>query len=272
MDKNYCKWPVIVAIIVGSLIVISIVACIVNCICCGYRCCTGCCSCCCPSGRRRERAPKYLDNPIPSAPYSHPVNTAYQSPYMPSPYNNRFDYTPKAAAASSPVHDDSLPSMPTYDSSARRYGHSTRDDMEMEPLDQPGLVPPARSKFGRSGYMEVPSDAAEPLPVHQGQDPYHSSSSPYGGQQHYTDHPHERAASQSSRLYTPASMSTAPPTYVSMLDEPEQPSQSRFYNQHQSPPAELSYDPYSAPTGDEGRHPSILVSGRKPAPGSTRVV
>ncbi|KAH7116806.1 hypothetical protein B0J11DRAFT_571302, partial [Dendryphion nanum] len=51
MAKSYCKWPVIVVIIVGVLFTVSMIFCIYKCgkcaTCC---CCCNCCSCCAPSG------------------------------------------------------------------------------------------------------------------------------------------------------------------------------------------------------------------------------
>ncbi|KAF2464836.1 uncharacterized protein BDR25DRAFT_241235 [Lindgomyces ingoldianus] len=151
MAKTYCKWPVIVGIVVGSLIILSIVFCVARCICCGAECaccCLRCCSCCTPSSRRsghkrmNSAAPPAYPPSYPAAPPSdtRPVNQQYRShaapsfapapppPPLPAP-------APAPAPASAPLHkvapeperpqyarfdsskpvnEDALPAMPSW--------------------------------------------------------------------------------------------------------------------------------------------------------------
>ncbi|KAF3387472.1 hypothetical protein F1880_001537 [Penicillium rolfsii] len=147
MAKSYCKWPVIAAIIIASVIIIGIIGCIINCLCCGYQCCKCCCGCCCPSGRRRNKQPKYYDQPTP---YKHqpppppPPNqpnphTAYQPSPAPPVYRGAvqtatFD-NPKSSPAN--IDEDALPHMPTWAAAVAKHveDHSHRDEVEMEPLN-----------------------------------------------------------------------------------------------------------------------------------------
>ncbi|KNG83509.1 hypothetical protein ANOM_008556 [Aspergillus nomiae NRRL 13137] len=166
MAKSYCKWPVIVAIIVGALIVISILACIINCLCCGIQCCKccGCCSCCCPSPRRKKE-PKYLDDPY-NQPPPMPTNNPYQPPAPPSlpTYRGaqvaRFDTPPSPAVSKG--NEDALPAMPTWDSAVTKRveepGHH-QDAMEMEPLNLANQRPrrmPSAPRANGAGYMGPP--------------------------------------------------------------------------------------------------------------------
>jgi hypothetical protein len=83
MTKAYCKWPAIIAIIIGSLIVLSLVWCVARCLCCGAECCCGCLSCCnacCPKPRGRRNNDGYYQQPAPPPqPYGQPAYPQYQS-------------------------------------------------------------------------------------------------------------------------------------------------------------------------------------------------
>ncbi|KAJ5160798.1 uncharacterized protein N7482_007802 [Penicillium canariense] len=137
MAKSYCKWPVIVGIIIGSVIVIGILGCIINCLCCGYQCCKCCCGCCCPSGRRQNKQPKHYDEPTSYQPPPPGPNPVYQPPappvYRGAVQTATFD-APKPPAAK--VDEDALPAMPTWaaavDKRVEEPAH--HDDVEMEPL------------------------------------------------------------------------------------------------------------------------------------------
>ncbi|KAJ5414203.1 hypothetical protein N7509_000830 [Penicillium cosmopolitanum] len=142
MAKSWCKWPVIVGIIVGSVIVIAILACVINCLCCGYQCCKCCCGCCCPSGRRRNKQPKYYDDPPLHQPPPPSANPTYQSSPAPPVYRGAtqtqtatFD-TPKTA--NSHVDEDALPAMPTWANAVDKHveDETHHEDVEMKPLDR----------------------------------------------------------------------------------------------------------------------------------------
>ncbi|KAJ5102663.1 hypothetical protein N7532_003192 [Penicillium argentinense] len=141
MQYSWCKWPVIVGIIVASVIVIAILGCIINCLCCGYQCCKCCCGCCCPSGRRRNKQPKYYDDPPPPIVQPPPPvpNPAYQASAAPPLYRGAtqtatFD-TPKTA--NSHVDEDALPAMPTWANAVDKHveDDSPHEDVEMKPLN-----------------------------------------------------------------------------------------------------------------------------------------
>ncbi|KAF9737963.1 hypothetical protein PMIN06_008889 [Paraphaeosphaeria minitans] len=93
MAKNYCKWPVIAAIIVGGIIVLSVVMCIARCICCGAElacCCFKCCTCCCPSGGNRRSGHKRVETP-PPRPYD---TSPYSVGLPPAPIHSPMDTRP----------------------------------------------------------------------------------------------------------------------------------------------------------------------------------
>lgn len=150
------RWPVIVAIIVGSLIAISIVICIARCICCGAECvmcCCKCCSCCGSSGSGHKRmksepTPAYPPYSAPPAaspyganPYAQAHAAAPPAPFDPRPLNQQyrshaapaFTPTPAFAAApaqerpqfatfdSKPSNEDALPAMPSWSDARDRH-------------------------------------------------------------------------------------------------------------------------------------------------------
>ncbi|KAF1852157.1 uncharacterized protein K460DRAFT_402144 [Cucurbitaria berberidis CBS 394.84] len=176
MAKSYCKWPVIVVIVVGSLILLSIVISIARCICCGAECvccCFKCCSCCCGGGRSGHKRVKSEPTPIypptgaanpyaaahavaPPAPPidSRAANQQYQSNAMPA-----FTPTPAAApaaerpqfatfaSADKPVNEDALPAMPTWKDGRdvhvaveEKAVPEKQGDMEMDRLNHNGSV------------------------------------------------------------------------------------------------------------------------------------
>ncbi|KAJ5670039.1 uncharacterized protein N7477_005402 [Penicillium maclennaniae] len=170
MAKSYCKWPVIVAIIIASVIVIAILGCIINCLCCGYQCCKCCCSCCCPSGRRRFKAPKqpkHYDDPIYTQPPPAP-NPIYQPPQAPPVYRGAnttatFD-SPSKSAATSTIHEDALPEMPTWAAAVDKHveDHS-HEDLEMEPLNPPDRKQGAGTPINPgAAYADYPPDRGTP--------------------------------------------------------------------------------------------------------------
>ncbi|KAL2827146.1 hypothetical protein BDW59DRAFT_58022 [Aspergillus cavernicola] len=204
MDKTYCKWPVIVGIIVGGVILLSVIACIVNCLCCGIRCCTGCCGCCCPSPRPKRT--KYADDPyhhqpppMPQMPQMPPPNNeyqggyqgGYQAPQAPPTYRGaqvaRFD-TPSSPGASK-MNDDALPAMPVWDNAVTRKVEDTdphSDSVEMEPLNtmtRPPHRTPSAPRANGAGYMGPP-------PVRTMQNDYYPDSPGYDDPNPYDYHSH----------------------------------------------------------------------------------
>ncbi|KAJ5605807.1 hypothetical protein N7510_008588 [Penicillium lagena] len=170
MSKTYCKWPVIVGIIVGSVIVLCILACVINCLCCGYRCCTACCGCCCPSGRRRNKQPKYYDEPPLHQPPPPSANPTYQPSPGPPAYRGqvqtaRFDSSKPSAR----VDEDSLPAMPTWDSAVEKHvedPNANADEVEMEPLNPQGH---GLDRKGSVSPGVAYADFPPPLPTNHGE-------------------------------------------------------------------------------------------------------
>ncbi|KAJ5949200.1 hypothetical protein N7454_000784 [Penicillium verhagenii] len=173
MAKSYCKWPVIVAIIVVAVILIAVIGCIVNCICCGYKLCTCCCGCCCPSGRRRNKQPKYYDEPPLVPPSQAPAynqapgynqSSAYnQQPAAPAPPVYRgavqtatFDSAKSPAAK---INEDALPEMPTWASAVDKHVEDkSHEDVEMEALNPPDRTPGAGTPLHVNTYGDFPPD------------------------------------------------------------------------------------------------------------------
>ncbi|KAF2190413.1 hypothetical protein K469DRAFT_697684 [Zopfia rhizophila CBS 207.26] len=186
MAKTYCKWPVIVAIVVGSLIILSVILCVARCICCGAECaccCFKCCTCCCPSGSRSgHRRMKSAQAPPPvypstfqSAPPidSRPINQQYRSHAAPA-----FTPAPALSAAreperpqfatfespSKPVNEDALPHMPDWrDAKSMQVEEivvpEKKGDMEMDRLDQNGSV----TNFAVTGAAAVGGAGRSPV-------------------------------------------------------------------------------------------------------------
>ncbi|KAF4549923.1 Hypothetical protein D9617_19g102280 [Elsinoe fawcettii] len=94
MARSYCKWPVIVGIIIGSLIVLSVVWCAIKIICCGAQCCFCCasitkclcCGCCRSSGSSRPPRDQYV------SPLAHgnPYGTQKSGYVNPAAYESGF--------------------------------------------------------------------------------------------------------------------------------------------------------------------------------------
>ncbi|KAL2789299.1 hypothetical protein BJX66DRAFT_236396 [Aspergillus keveii] len=333
MEKTYCKWPVIVGIIIGGVILLSVVACIVNCLCCGIRCCTSCCGCCCPSPRPKKA--KYADDPYhhqpPPMPQMPPSNHGYQagyqggyqggyqSPQAPPTYRGaqvaRFD-TPSSPGHSK-VNEDALPAMPSWDSAVTRRVEDTTphsEAVEMEPLN-PVSRPPHRTPsaprmnagMNAGGYGAPPPIRTAPqndyFPESQGyddQNPYdyrshgpgHNPASPYDqqpyDQQPYRDHSpvtNYHAISPPANAYSqpqyPIGVAVSPTTEMNRPIPYRQPSPG-FSTQPPSYRGMSPSVPSSPPppfhmvtnheVSDAGRPPSLLQSGRKPAPNTYRDV
>ncbi|KAF2741203.1 hypothetical protein EJ04DRAFT_117378 [Polyplosphaeria fusca] len=180
MAKNYCKWPVIVAIVVGSLIILSIVLCVARCICCGAECaccCFKCCGGCCggsgrKGGHKRMNStaapppPVYPSYGMPPAPPPAPVNEQYRPHAVPT-YRGVEPERPKFAtfdASAKPANEDALPAMPSWSDATSYKVEETvlpekKGDLEMDRLDQTGAaaVGAGRISPGRSPVQRSPT-------------------------------------------------------------------------------------------------------------------
>ncbi|EDN10103.1 predicted protein [Histoplasma mississippiense (nom. inval.)] len=145
MAKAYCKWPVVIGIAIGSIILIGVIWGIIACACCGYTCCKGCCaccSCCCPSRDKSHNRTKFADEPSAYNARNRRHSTGYQRPPSPPVYDSHHS-TPAKFAQFDTVHprsksnDDALPQMPTWDSAKTRRVEevSPPSDVEMNRLD-----------------------------------------------------------------------------------------------------------------------------------------
>ncbi|RLL96346.1 hypothetical protein CFD26_100263 [Aspergillus turcosus] len=151
MAKAYCKWPVIVGIIIGAVILISVIA------------------------------SKYLDDPGYHQPPPMPANDVYRPPPGPPVYRGaqvaRFNSPTSPPAAK--VNEDALPAMPSWNDAVTRRveDDSPQDAMEMEPLnpahqDYQRVQSPGR--FNSPGQMGVP-----PIRTQTSSPGYFHASSPY---------------------------------------------------------------------------------------------
>ncbi|KAF2770379.1 hypothetical protein EJ03DRAFT_326508 [Teratosphaeria nubilosa] len=290
MNKAYCKWPAIIGIIIGSLVVISVVWCCARCLCCGAECCCGCLSCfnrCCPSPRKR-RSDGYQQQPPPPPQYQQP----YYSPEPPTYASAGTGYRGAPVAqtatfelpsktydgAAAKFNEDVLPAMPSWQNATSK-NVVEEEDVEMEKLDQThaqqqSLVPKNNDAFYSSQtqlYANPPTSATAPEHF-AGGDIGAMHASPY----HNYDQARQHATSPvSASVY---SQPVHPPTYNAQS------------------PTSNTYDPYGAQQqwgvgggGGGGYAASVAPSyhtyasaqdppsqvptmGRRPVPGSMRDV
>lgn len=231
MSEGYCKWPVIVGIIIGSLILVSVIWCCVRCCCCGMDCCCGCFSCfnrCCPGPRRKNEGYQ-------QAPPQQPYGGQYQGPAQPMTYGGYAYRGPQTATFDAPTtkngkyNEDALPAMPSWDQANSR--HVRDEDVEMEKLGQDaaqkeGLLGEERENGGRYYNNGAPQDPAGDLGMAQ-TGPYHE----YGQQQQtgpYHDYnAHQQFVGSPSSVYgeqqyapsIPPSYRTAAPSIVSPVQQ-----------------------------------------------------
>lgn len=204
MAKTYCKWPVIIGIIVGGLIVFSVLWCIIRCACCGMSCCCTCfsflkcCDCCggCCDGKK-NKPHKHLDDPY-SLP---PPQQGYQAPApmmggglaTGPPQYAQFEVGRSGLAVdpkASGLSEDALPPMPSWETAAKK--HVITDDeknaVELGELDPAtGQKVPLMAGAAGTGISQPPSPAHDmgvsPYGAHPGQIPSHEmGASPYGPQ------------------------------------------------------------------------------------------
>ncbi|SZF02875.1 unnamed protein product [Blumeria hordei] len=135
MTQVYCKWPVIVGVLIAGLILLSIITCIARCLCCGYSCCCACfsflkcCSCCggCCDGKR-SKSMRYADEPAYNsqgykapAPMMAVANISPQYAQFPTASSGQ-------AAGRGGVNEDALPAMPSWDSASKVHVPDDAED------------------------------------------------------------------------------------------------------------------------------------------------
>jgi hypothetical protein len=253
MQKNYCKLPAIIGIVIGVLIAVSIIWCCVRCCCCGMSCCCGCFSCfnrCCPSGRGRKQT-KYAE-----APAAYPQPNPYMG-YIP-PTNPPTYQGPNTATFDVPgqkANPDALPAMPTW-ADAKVEPSQHRDDVELahmtqQPGQTSGMVPVAAGRTSRGGYRELPhqDDALVQPRGYRGTNSTHPYGSDLGAQGMMTaqntgydapqSHPQTDRFQAGAAAPSPYARSSPQPTYT-------------------------AYTPNLGGSGGQARPPSLLQIGRRP--------
>ncbi|KAH5319790.1 hypothetical protein HBI12_105900 [Parastagonospora nodorum] len=246
MAKAYCKWPVIIGIVVGGLIAFSVIFCIARCLCCAAECticCCKCCTCCCPSGssgsgHKRMKSeptyPPYAPNPHAANPYNAnpyaqahvaappaPLNQQYRShaapAFAPAPTYAHVQERPQFAtfdSPSKPANEDALPAMPSWGDARDRHVEveeqpvpEKRGDMEMDRLNHNGSV----TNTSMAGMAAVPRRS--PVPTRSPVSPVDG----YGYNQGFENEPLVGAAPHRSPHASPAPYSNARP-YVQQDD------------------------------------------------------
>lgn len=272
MTQAYCKWPAIVGIIVGSLIVLSIILCCARCLCCGAECCCACCSCfnrCCPSPRNKDQG---YQQP-PAQPYGY--GNQYQSPAPPmygagaapwggyrGPQTATYD-AGKKHSSNNNYNEDSLPAMPSWNNATQRHELVEEDDVEMRKMDQhhnaqsqPFLASGAQQQppdHGTGRYYNARDDAPPGADLGTMQsNPYHD----YDQHQQFVTSP----------VSTMGPQSTYPPTYRSY-----QSPQSTVYEPNYAPSIPPSYHTAGPMSPTHGMAPGGGI-GRKPVQGTYRDV
>lgn len=177
MSKAYCKWPVIAAIIIGSLIIISLLTCLFRCLCCGAECCCGClrcCNACCPSPR--SRSDKYA--PAPQQPYGPPPPAYAYQPQAPMHYGAPPPQQPQFASFESSgksgqpgrYNEDALPAMPSWATARER---KVEDDTPLQ--EEKDSIPLQDQKpLGGERDPMLPNVAAMPANPSRTASPFHS--------------------------------------------------------------------------------------------------
>lgn len=279
MSKSYCKWPVIIVIIVGSLIALSLIWCLARCLCCGMECCCGCLSCCnacCPSPRRRNHNHGYQQ--APPTPYQNQYQPSAPPLYQPSPafasggMGYRSANVPQTATFDAPsksgekYNEDALPAMPSWGAATSRR-EEVHDDLELEKLDHTGHLSPQQETLlsqqesgryygggARTGAQDLSHTGdmgnMSANPYHDYQQRQNFSPSPYGSQNHGAPSPYSPAYQQPTPHGGPA---------AGYFDGHQQ--------QHQYGGQQRSYQP-SIPPSYHTQAPSDIVSPISPQGGS----
>lgn len=296
MAESYCKWPAIIGIVIGSLIVISVIWCCARCLCCGAECCCGCLSCfnrCCPSPRRRNSGYE--------KPQSYPYNSQYQSPAPPMYFGAGYR-APQTATFDSPsnknYNEDSLPAMPTWSTAQSRQVED--ESVEMEKLDrhpsaqQQGLLHQRHEsedsieQDGDIGRMQAGLYNQQAAPYEGQPNVYHEQNS-YQGQAnvYHEQNPYHEQANTYYGQVSPYQGPTSPHDYSQHQQFVGSPTStagpSMYPPAYNRPPSSVYTSPYAAPPSYRTAPPSIASPppqhaqmnygiGRKPVTGSWRDV
>ena len=251
------RWPAIAGIVVSILVFALAAYC--------------CFRCCCRGGRRSRRnraGTASMFNPAPYMGYQPANNPNNAPPYGEPPRFAQFD-------AGKPVHEDSLPAMPSWDNAQKK--HVEADDVEMSRLEvpqekNPMLAPGADASTTdlsntRLGYTEADSNPAGLYGAHgaQGQPPIGYTGPDFG---HGAGHAYTgpdftsgigRGQQTAYSAYTPSESTRYEPSEVN-----EHLELGTTYSNTLPPPSpsaqHTSFPPQHAPT--------ILQAGRRPGANS----
>ena len=287
-DEGHSKWPVIVAIIVGSLIVISLIWCCARCLCCGAECCCGCLSCCnrcCPSPRRKDKGyqqapptPFYNQYQQPPPPmYAAQAAGGYRSANVPQ--TATFETAGKNGTK---YNEDALPAMPSWDHATSRR-EEVVEDVEMEKLgsehhDQQDTLLPQQQQAGRyyggSPNVNRTQDFsptgdignAPASPYHDYQQPQASPYAMAGARSPYSPPYQQPAASPYTGSYGDSSgyFNTPAPQQQTYASQPYVSPPQPYAGQHRGGGG---YEP-SIPPSYHTRPPSDVVSPLSPSQGA----
>ncbi|RMZ84565.1 hypothetical protein DV737_g1205, partial [Chaetothyriales sp. CBS 132003] len=228
MSKAYCKWPAIVGIVIGSLILLSVVFCLVQCL----------------GGDRRSRSAKGDYSQMAPAPYGGYQPPAAQMAWAHAgPATATFDTSKKDT-------EDSLPPMPSWDTARTRH---VQDASQAEPkhgddVEMGRLGPQQTGWVSRDGYSQVPGEGARsptlPGYLQQGQpDPStHAYASDLGAQRMNQSAAYPGGFDQQVGSPAPTYHTYAVAPVADRVGGAEGPSPSHYH--YRSPPAQLpSYAP-----------------------------
>ncbi len=173
MNANRARWPAIIGIVVGSLILLSILFCLVQCLCCGVSCAKMLCCCCrgCGRSKSREKPSRFRDD------YQHMPPTPY-SGYQPSP--NPMTYRGAASTAmfdvssGKKINEDALPAMPSWDTAQTRRVEEPTLEKPMQDVEMGRLAPIQTQPrhTSRNGYNQVPNGPMSPTSPTYSQNSY----------------------------------------------------------------------------------------------------
>ncbi|KAG9246820.1 hypothetical protein BJ878DRAFT_477946 [Calycina marina] len=178
MEKTYCKWPIIAAIVIAVLIVLSIVWCIVR-----FLSCCDCCGGACDG--KKDKPHKHLDTDVP------PANQGYQAPTpmmgdtLPpttAPQFAQFEIGKNGfAVEKNKVNEDALPPMPSWDAASKKRisTEEEKDAVELGELD-PATGQKMPLMAGTATGTAPPSMMSAPGYSPYGQ-PVQTTSGPYTG-------------------------------------------------------------------------------------------
>lgn len=256
MAKDYCKWPVIVAIIVGGIVAFSVVFCIARCLCCGAECalcCCKCCTCCCgrDSGHKRIESANqgYPPPPYPQQPYA-PAQQPYAEarsfapPPPPPQISTQYQSHPPPAIARQPSNPHFNPQTnPAFvrPASPEQPQYATFD-AHSKPVNEDALPEMPSWNSARSVRVAVEDDAVVPEKrgdVELARLNHNGSNSPVNDAYAY----HDQGAYAQSQTQSQTHTYNAPPTGYA----PRGPSPAQSYSQYSSASDPYDQQPYTQP-------------------------